>query len=82
MGQFSVSVPDELKALVDRCCSVTGRSRNAACVQWIIEGVVRELKMLESVNAIPKPYKVAEDTSELDPTSSNGNNTNPEEPEE
>lgn len=82
MTQFSVSVPEELNSIISKCCSITGRSRNAACVQWILEGAVRELKMLESVNAIPKPYEVAENTSDPSPTSSNGSDTRPKEPEE
>ena len=52
MPQFSLAISEELNSIVQRCCSVSGRSRNSACIQWILEGALRELKMYEEAKLL------------------------------
>lgn len=52
MPQFSLNLSDELNDIIQKCCKVSGRSRNSACVQWILEGALRELKMYEEAKIL------------------------------
>ena len=57
MSKFSLNVSDELEKMIDQACQISGRSRNSACIDWILDGVVRELESYKKAGLIPSPPK-------------------------
>jgi hypothetical protein len=52
--KIALGIPEELNELILKACSITGRSRNAACTDWLLKGVLEEMAMLEKTGLIDK----------------------------
>ncbi|MCG5061994.1 MAG: hypothetical protein KA714_29530 [Limnoraphis sp. WC205] len=57
MSKFSLNLSDELEKMVDFACSLSGRSRNSACVDWILRGVLEELESYKKAGFLPPTYQ-------------------------
>jgi hypothetical protein len=57
MSKFSLNLSDELDELVNLACFLSGRSRNAACVDWILRGVLEELERFERAGVVSKTIR-------------------------
>lgn len=56
MSKFSLNLPEELDRYVDAACLLSGRSRNAACVDWILRGALDELARFEKAEATLRSF--------------------------
>ena len=56
-SKLSVALSEELEKMVNLACSLSGRSRNSACVDWILRGVLEELESYKKAGLIPPTYQ-------------------------
>ena len=53
--RFSISVSDEIAEVMQLALSLSGKSQNAACTQWIMEGALREIALFRKAELLKKP---------------------------
>ncbi len=75
--KMGLAIPDELHELVIKYCEVMGRSKSAACIDWIQRGILQDLVMMEKAGLIERG-EIKAVKSQLR-TSLNGNDLSSEE---
>ena len=53
--KFSLAVSDEIAEIMKLAMSLSGKSQNAACTQWIMEGALREIALFEKAQLLKRP---------------------------
>ncbi|MCG5060162.1 MAG: hypothetical protein KA714_19860 [Limnoraphis sp. WC205] len=53
--KFSISVSDEIAEVMKLALDLSGKSQNAACTQWIMEGALREIALFKKAELLKKP---------------------------
>ncbi|KKD34805.1 hypothetical protein [Limnoraphis robusta] len=68
-SRLSVSLSDEITEVVKLALSLSGKSQNAACTQWIMEGALREIALFKKAQLLKKPnfpYELPDSEDEPD----------------
>ena len=55
--KFSLSASDEIADVMKIALALSGKSQNAACTQWILEGALREIALFKKAEILPSPPK-------------------------
>lgn len=65
-SRLSVSLSDEITEVVKLALSLSGKSQNAACTQWIMEGALREIALFRDAELLHRavPGKLDKDEDE------------------
>jgi hypothetical protein len=50
--RFSLSITDEIGEVMKLALRLTGKSQNAACTQWIMEGALREIALFKEASLL------------------------------
>ncbi|MEL7039733.1 MAG: hypothetical protein AAFO04_29635 [Cyanobacteria bacterium J06592_8] len=64
MPQLSVTVTDEVYAIVKAVLIATGKTQSSACGEWIYRGALAEMLELQKAGLISTPEESDEDEDE------------------